>query len=672
MRAALLLIDLQHDFLRARHLEPAAGSVVERAAALLQGCRALSVPVLHVWTTVRPENDQRMPHWKRAGRWECVEGTEGHAPPPALRPAQGEPIIHKTGFSPFCGEALERCLAELGVDALVLAGVHLHACVRATALDAYQRGYEVRIAEDAVASDDPLHAAITHRYLSAREVRFSPVSQLLSWLGRQEREAAAVTDALYALPAAFIDGETIPAGDLRAGIHRSPRHQRPLWSVTLSREELVARACAAARSAGPRWSSTEMAERAQLLERLAPLLEAESAALAEQMAIEIGKPVTQGQAEVSRGAALLKATAGRARDPLEQPGGAGACFRYRPLGVIGMVTPWNNPVAIPLGKIAPALLYGNTVAWKPAPAASSVALWVMELLHRAGCPPGVVNLVCGDRSTALALMGGDVDAVTLSGSLASGRAAQEICGRRMIPLQAELGGNNAAIVWSDSDLEEAAARIAEGAFGFAGQRCTANRRVIVDARCCDEFLSSLQSAVANLVWGDPLDLRTQIGPLVTTEARDRVAALVSRTGSAHAVLAPHRDRPECEQLLREGAYYPPTIICCDDPEHEVVQEETFGPVLVLQRAADWEEAMKLCNGVRQGLVAALFSSSAELQARFLQEAQAGILKLNSATADADAETPFGGWKASGIGPPEHGAANREFYTRTQAVYGWRR
>jgi acyl-CoA reductase-like NAD-dependent aldehyde dehydrogenase len=340
--------------------------------------------------------------------------------------------------------------------------------------------------------------------------------------------------------------------------------------------------------------------------------------------------------------------------------------------VIGLITPWNNPFAIPLGKLAPALFYGNTVVWKPAPAGTAIAGRLMEILRTAGCPNGVVNLLCGDRSTALALMDGDLDAVSLTGSTAAGRSAQEVCGRRHLPLQAELGGNNAAVIWADGDPAEAARRVAEAAFGFAGQRCTANRRVIVEASCYDRFLACLETATAELVWGDPQEAGAQVGPLISEEARASCAGVVARAREAASLLVqPHGATSGAARLVGCGAYYPPTIIGCDDPQQEVVQEETFGPVLVVQRAEGWEHAMRLCNGVRHGLVAALFSPSPALHERFLQEAQAGILKLNQATADAGVEAPFGGWKASAIGPPEHGASNREFYTRTQAVYGWK-
>jgi len=220
---------------------------------------------------------------------------------------------------------------------------------------------------------------------------------------------------------------------------------------------------------------------------------------------------------------------------------------------------------------------------------------------------------------------------------------------RHIPIQAELGGNNAAIVWSDYDLKRASVQIAEGAFGFAGQRCTANRRVIVDVNCYEKFLKNIESATAALVWGDPINPKTQIGPLISigcAQPRGRIGGPVL-DGNAKVIITHH----SIKSPRVDGPYFPPTIVCCDDPTQEIVQEETFGPVLVVQQANDWEHAIRLCNGVRQGLVAALFSRSKKRQAEFLEEAQAGILKINSATADANAEAPFGGWKGSGIGHP---------------------
>jgi acyl-CoA reductase-like NAD-dependent aldehyde dehydrogenase/nicotinamidase-related amidase len=601
MKPLLLLVDLQRDYLDSPGLEPAAGRVVERAAELLGACRRRGVPVVHAWTTVRRDDDRRMPHWKRDGRWLCEEGTPGHEPPPQLAPAEGESVVHKTFFSPFEGEELDAILGAERPDLLLIAGVHLHGCIRAAVLDAYRRQpLDIWVAEDAVASDDPLHAATTRRYLERRAARFARVAEIV----------------------AELDGDGAPAGS------RAPTLDSG-WTIEPA-----------------------------ALERAADRLEPQADELALAMAGEIGKPVRFGRQEVLRSAEMLRAVARRAfADRQTEPAGS-AEVRRRPLGTVAIVTPWNNPVYIPLGKIGPALAYGNAAVWKPAPEAHGISERLAELMR--DLP---LTLVQGGARAAEAVMEHPaVDAVTITGSSAAGFAAQDVCGRRRIPLQAELGGNNAAIVWPDADLELAAREIAAGAFAQAGQRCTANRRLIVHGDCREQLLELVARETAALPWGDPSDEETVIGPLVSAAARDRLASLLARSG-AETILPHGSDAPG------EGdAWHPPTIALCDDPGHELVQHESFGPLLVVQTADEWEEAMALLDGVPQGLVAALFTASAELEERFLADARAGILKLGRSTADAEVDVPFGGWKASGIGPPEHGSFDRDFYTRVQAVY----
>ena len=291
---------------------------------------------------------------------------------------------------------------------------------------------------------------------------------------------------------------------------------------------------------------------------------------------------------------------------------AAGLVRYQPLGVVAIISPWNNPAAIPVGKIVPALAYGNAVVWKPAPAATRIAQVILQLFHEAGVPADALRLLTGDHTTAQHLAANEhVDAVTFTGSLAGGYAMQEICARRVVPLQAELSGNNAAIVWDDADLSHAAAQIAWGAFGFAGQRCTANRRVIVHAPLFENLLHELKAAGERLVWGDPLEAATDIGPVIHLAKRDETAALVARAeGDArvHRVERLHQARAQ-EPWVRTGAYAQPAILCCDHPDHALVQEETMSPLLIVQRAENFEHALALCNGVRHGLAAALFSDT---------------------------------------------------------------
>jgi acyl-CoA reductase-like NAD-dependent aldehyde dehydrogenase/nicotinamidase-related amidase len=627
VKPVLLLVDLQGDFLAAPNLQPAAGAIVERSAELLQLCRERGIPVAHIWTTVTREPDNRMAHWKQANRWCCTAGSPGHEPPSVLSSCPGELVVHKSGFSGFTSGALSAWLRDRAIDTTLIAGIHLHGCVRQTALDAYQAGLSVCIAEDAVASDDPLQAAITRRYLQARALRFLPVG---------------------AIPV-FVDQVVTPANvsldQVRMAIDRAQERARV-------------------------WKRTAPAQRADLGRRLAPLLAGCAGELAELMAREIGKPVRFGRIEVERAAEMLEAIAGRVQVLPDAEVAGSALVRRRPHGVVAVITPWNNPVYLALGKIAAAVMHGNAVVWKPAPEARSVSRRILDLCSAAGWLRGLVELVEGGRYEGERLMNDSaIAAVTITGSEVAGWCAQEICTRRRIPLQAELGGNNAAIVWTDADLPEAARQVAAGALELAGQRCTANRRVILHECCRASFLRLLQESSAALRWGDPLDSATQIGPLVSTAQRERVAGMVRRAlADCGPALLPHGPDPP-DVAGRDDRWYPSTILCCANPNAEIVQEESFGPVLVVQTARDWDEAMRLCNGVRQGLAASIFTGSREMTERFLAEAQAGILKVNQSTADAAVDVPFGGWKASGLGPPEHGIFDLDFYTRPQTIYG---
>ncbi len=586
MRPLLLLVDLQKDFLGAPGLEPAAGEVIERATRLLSRARAIGIPVVHAMTTVDREPDDRMPHWRAHDWWKCVRGTEGHEPPASLRPGEAEPIVHKTNFSAFSSVELDRILSNVVPDTLIVAGVHLHGCVRATVLDAYARRLEVLVAEDAVASDDPLHAAITQRYLEGRAARFLPVDAILR---RHETGAAGSTTQGERLPAAVIGGQELRPASLPEGVHNAPRQRdRELFSVPAAGQTEASAAARTAHESQRSWASAGAAARRACLTRLAGGLESTVEPLARAMAEDVGKPLRLGRAEVGRAAALLRGVAA-AEDIAPQRCGPTSFARRVPLGVVAIVTPWNNPIAIPIGKIAPALAFANAVVWKPAPAATRVALQLLALLRQADVPTSLVGLLAGDHKTAGTLMRSEgVDGVSISGSSRAGWAAQEICAARRIPLQAELGGNNAAIVWGGADLPRAAALIARGAFSFAGQRCTANRRTVVDASVYDDFQGELVAATERIRCGDPLDPEIEAGPLISDEACRRVAALLDRArAGAVSIIAPHAATPAFNALRGTGAYLAPTLVFGAAPKSEIVTEETFGPVLVVQRAADF-------------------------------------------------------------------------------------
>jgi acyl-CoA reductase-like NAD-dependent aldehyde dehydrogenase len=643
MKPALLLIDLQNDYLAAKDLQPAADIMISSAGKLLENCRARKIPVIHVWTTIHRVPDRRMFHWKKENRWDCLAGTAGHSTPAFLQPHPGERIIHKTGFNPFANLNLVDALEKLDCDLIVLAGLHLHACVRTAAAESLERGWQVFIAEDAVASNDPVYAAATRRWLAARHVEFDSTDAILARLvGQKKREI----------------------------VHRSPwQTNKILFKVSNTGSQKIAAATRAGQSAWKKWRRTKFSNRQRLLEDFARRLEQAAPALADKMAVEIGKPVSHGFEEVCRAVANVRDVIRRAEKFQFQKIEAAGRVRREPVGVVALISPWNNPVAIPTGKIAPALMYGNVVIWKPAPAATKIAEVVLKIWRKCGADRDTVQLLPGNHNTAQKLAADErVSAVTLTAGVAAGYAIQEICARRQTPLQGELSGNNAAIVWEYADLTRAAAQIVQGAFGFAGQRCTANRRVIVPQRIAEIFLRLLKSEAKKMNWGDPRLKTTHIGPVINTRKRDEHQALLlaaQKTGARVEYLFPERIR---EAWIQAGAQAQPAIVICDKPDLLVVQEETMSPLLVMQCAENFEQALSLCNGVRHGLVAALFSDSVARKKKFLAHAEAGMLKINSSTAGADVTLPFGGWKGSGIGPPEHGESDPLFYTRLQAIY----
>ena len=344
MKPALLLVDLQGDHLATPELHPPADAVVTRAAVLLDHCRRHRIPVIHVWTTIRRDKDRRLPHWKRTGRWMCVAGTNGHQPPARLQPREGELIIHKTGFNAFAGTMLDAALQRMNCDAVILAGIHLHTCVRTAAAESLERGLEVFIAEDAVGSNDPVHAAAVRRWLVERCVQFEPVNAVLSRLA---------------------------GNGLSKLVHRSPRDtEKILFEVPVAGADEIAAAAATAKDAWTNWRRRPLPSCQQLLEKVAEQLEAAAPDLARQMAVEIGKPLSHGLEEIHRAAGNIRDVVRRAANFELQTREAAGMVRHQPLGAVAIISPWNNPVAIPVGKIVPALIYGNTVVWKPAPTAS--------------------------------------------------------------------------------------------------------------------------------------------------------------------------------------------------------------------------------------------------------------------------------------------------------------
>jgi len=662
--SALLLIDCQEDFLARSGLVPDRITLTDRAARVLERWRALGLPVAHVHTVTEADGDDRMPHWRRAGLRACVAGSTGAVPPPALGPLAGELVARKRFYSGFADPALEAWLRERDVERLVLAGVYLHACVRGTALDAYERGYEVVILDDVVATAEPLHGEATRAWLGARAASFRGSTAVLAEHGDT---AAAADGPRASFPVAVIGGVARPAGAVAIHRHRDPcATDRVLAAVPCGGADEIAEAARAAADAARAWAA-DAAARAALLDRWADDLERERSRLVELVVREVGKPRRFAEEEAGRAVAHARVAAELAREAGGMALAPGVTVVTRPLGVVGLLTPWNNPLALPVGKIAPALAFGNGVVLKPAPQASGTALALIESLGRAGAPAGLVDVVLGTGDAARALCREPrVAAIALTGALETGRVVAALCAEGLKPLQAELGGNNAAIVLADADLERLVPDLVASAFGFAGQRCTAIRRFVVEERVAARFEALATTAIAALVVGDPTAATTDVGPLVAADKRDRVLALLGAARRAGARIVTGGCVPAGWE---HGAWLAPTLVADVVPESPLVQEETFAPVAVLQVARDVDHAVTLANGVAQGLVQAVHTADPAVRARVLAAAEAGILQAGPGPLAIHPRAPFVGWKASGLGPPEHGAWDAWFYARVQARYG---
>ncbi|WP_372368918.1 aldehyde dehydrogenase family protein [Candidatus Uabimicrobium sp. HlEnr_7] len=650
MNVALCIIDMQHDFLH--NTFPHKQQIVDNIENLLKLFRDTSHPIIHVRTSVSRDKDQRMPHWKEQQKWMCEIETPGHTFAISTRPQ--EQVVDKVFFSAFSAPLF--CDKLKIYDTVVIAGVHTHSCIRATAIEAYERGYNTYIAEEAIASYDPVHAAITHEYLNTRSMRFVSHQEIASILQKNSN----VNHNTDHVPVAYIGQQKIECETHTKYIHYSPTESdQKLYAVPIAINE-VKLATQQCKDAQYSWRTNRL--RVEALRNFVDLYTKEIDTLTRMMVDDVGKPISSAKVEAKRSVDLMLAA-------LENDTSYKECsnrtkIRYCPLGTVAIITPWNNPVGIPLGKIIPALFYGNTVVWKPSPQGTRIAYHIMDIFRRSKIPNNVINIISGDHTTSREIiLDENIDALTISGSVATGHTVRALCAMRGIPLQAELGGNNATIVWQDSCNEEIAAKIVAAAFDFAGQRCTATSRVIVLENNYEHFYSLLKSQTKKLNFGLPHQQNTQIGPMISQKAQKAIESVIKRAETKEIWQLPYN-----KQQLKSGAYFPPTIVCCENSQCEIVQQENFAPVLVVQKAQDWKHAIQLCNEVPQGLAAALFCSQQNLQQQFLESVQAGMLKINCPTTDVECHTPFAGWKSSAIGPPEHGEGNREFYTKRQSIY----
>jgi len=432
------------------------------------------------------------------------------------------------------------------------------------------------------------------------------------------------------------------------------------------------RAIEAARAAFPAWSRSSIQERADLLDAVGSRILSRAQEIGRLLAREEGKTLKEAVGETMRAGHVFKFHAGQALritgELVDSPRkGVSVTVQREPLGVIGIITPWNFPIAIPAWKIAPALAYANCVVFKPASLVPGCAHVVAELLADCGCPPGVFNLVVGSgREVGDAIVNApEVDAISFTGSVETGRglAARAVAGMKKIQL--EMGGKNPLIVLDDADLDNAVECAVQGAFYSTGQRCTATSRVIVTPGIYGRFRHALLARTTALVVGDALDEKTQIGPAVDAAQlkTDLDYIAVGQKEGARLVVGGER-----QPAPKNGFYIQPTVFEDVHNQMRIAREEIFGPVVSLLRAQDYEEALATANDTPFGLSGGICTTSLKHADHFRRNAQVGLAMINAPTAGVDYHVPFGGVKGSSYGSREQGAYAVEFYTRVKTVY----
>src|SRR6266850_2315119 len=437
-------------------------------------------------------------------------------------------------------------------------------------------------------------------------------------------------------------------------------------------EGQVRAAIAAARAAFPAWSRGSIQTRADLLDKIGNEILARKEELGILLSREEGKTKPEGIGEATRAGYLFKFFAGEVVRlagevlPSVRPGIKVEITR-EPVGVVGIITPWNFPIAIPAWKIAPALAYGNCVVFKPADLVPGCAWALADIIARSGIPPGVFNLVMGRGSVVGEALSTspDVDAVTFTGSVSTGKRVAQNCVARLAKVQVEMGGKNPQVVLDDADLDTAVNVSLQSAFFSTGQRCTAASRLIVTQGIHDRFVAALTSKIKTLKVDDALKEGTDIGPVVDKQQLEQDLRYIELGRKEGAKLAAGGER-----LKRgtEGYYLEPALFVDTTSQMTINRDEIFGPVASVIRVKDYDEALAVANDTPFGLVAGICTGSLNHASHFKRNAEAGMVMVNLPTAGVDYHVPFGGRKGSSYGPREQGRYAVEFYTVVKTSY----
>jgi aldehyde dehydrogenase (NAD+) len=468
----------------------------------------------------------------------------------------------------------------------------------------------------------------------------------------------------------WIDGQKVAAERPSESLNPSDTRDRVARTPDGGEAEVEA-AVAAARNAFPGWSEASPEARSDVLDRAGTLLMERREQVGRLLSREEGKTLPEGVGETARAARILKYFAGEALRLHGQnlasvrPGVEIQTYRQA-VGVYGLITPWNFPIAIPAWKAAPALAFGNTVVLKPAGPTPATAEALVAILHEAGLPKGVLNMVIGRGRVGQALVDHpDVAGVSFTGSQGVGAGVAAGAVARQARVQLEMGGKNPLIVLDDADLERAVQIALDGSFFATGQRCTASSRLIVQDGVHDRFVAALAERLKGLKVGDALDPSTHIGPAVSEDQRETSYRYIDIARGEGGRIVTGGERLT---LDKPGWYVQPTLIADTGAAMRINTEEVFGPVASTIRVKSYEEALDIANGVEFGLSAGIVTSSLKHARDFQRRAKAGMTMVNLPTAGVDYHVPFGGTKSSSYGPREQGFAAVEFFTQTKTSY----
>ncbi|HEX7999357.1 MAG TPA: aldehyde dehydrogenase family protein [Pyrinomonadaceae bacterium] len=473
----------------------------------------------------------------------------------------------------------------------------------------------------------------------------------------------------------FINGQWVESASSRTVDNVNPANTDDvLGTIRQATREEARSAVEAASEAFRDWRSTPAPTRGRIVARAARLLEDEKENLAQLLTREEGKTIAESRGELQRSINVTEFCAGEARrlngETIQSELPSNFAYTIKqPLGVVACVTPWNFPVAIPIWKIAPALVAGNTVVFKPASLTPATAVRIVEIFEEAGIPKGVLNLILGSGSEAGDEIIGHkaVRAVSFTGSNDVGIRLYEQVSRRGAKIQCEMGGKNPVVVLEDADLDLAVESTAQGAFGSSGQRCTATSRAVVVNDVADEFVARIKRRAEGMRIGAGNDPQTEMGPSVDEGQFKTVLSYIDIGREDGAELICGGTRAEGDGLDR-GYFVRPTVFDRVTTDMRIAREEIFGPVLSVLRVKDFEEAMQAANDSEYGLSSSIFTNDAARIFRFVDEIETGMTHINSPTTGGEAHIPFGGIKATGIGDREQGSTALDFYTELKVVY----